>query len=48
MHDHCRPITVAEEAFFSKFGTGKGENDQLPMLITELVISASNCYFHQI
>ncbi|KAF8551834.1 GTP-binding protein [Imleria badia] len=23
MHDHSRPITVAEEAFFSKFGTGK-------------------------
>ena len=27
MSDHNRPITVAEEAFFSKCGTGKGKEE---------------------
>ena len=37
MSDHHRPITVAEEAFFSKCGTGKGKEECDCGVCTKLV-----------
>ena len=36
MEDHSRPITVAEETFFSKCGTGKGEEIVIPCCLLRL------------